>query len=114
MSHEGIEKPSCFGHYHSAGAIDCEQKGCVDRLECKTLREHGDKNILDRERFKDTPENLTHPPSVNSTVLVSFESGHYKKLEGKWKGDSIWAHWQKPNGKTVHINKDKVEYYEEL
>lgn len=48
------------------------------------------------------------------TVLVSFESGHYKKLHGKWKGDTIWTHWIKPNGKTIHINKDKVEYYEEL
>ena len=48
------------------------------------------------------------------TVLVSFESGHYKKVTGKWKGDSVWTHWIKPNGKGVHINKDKVEYYEEL
>lgn len=50
----------------------------------------------------------------HQTVLVSFESGHYKKVTGKWKGDSMWTHWIKPNGKTVHINKDKVEYYEEL
>ena len=48
------------------------------------------------------------------TVLVSFESGHYKKVCGEWKGDSIWTHWIKPNGKQIHINKDKVEYYEEL
>ena len=48
------------------------------------------------------------------TMLVSFESGHYKKVKGNWKGDSIWTHWIKPNGKGVHINKDKVEYYEEL
>lgn len=48
------------------------------------------------------------------TMLVSFESGHYKKLVGKWKGDSVWTHWIKPNGKGIHINKDKVEYYEEL
>jgi len=48
------------------------------------------------------------------TMLVSFESGHYKKLIGKWKGDSQWTHWIKPNGKQVHINKAKVEYYEEL
>lgn len=50
----------------------------------------------------------------NQTMLISFESGHYKKIEGKWKGDSIWTHWIKPNGKGLHINKDKVEYYEEL
>ena len=48
------------------------------------------------------------------TMLVSFESGHYKKITGKWKGDSVWTHWIKSNGKGVHINKDKVEYYEEL
>ena len=48
------------------------------------------------------------------TMLVSFESGHYKKITGRWKGDSVWTHWIKPNGKQIHINKDKVEYYEEL
>ena len=48
------------------------------------------------------------------TILISFESGHYKKVRGEWKGDSVWTHWIKPNGKGVHINKDKVEYYEEL
>jgi hypothetical protein len=48
------------------------------------------------------------------TMLVSFESGHYKKVTGQWKGDSVWTHWIKPDGKQVHINKDKVEYYEEL
>lgn len=48
------------------------------------------------------------------TMLISFESGHYKKVTGAWKGDSIWTHWVKTNGKCVHINKDKVEYYEEL
>ena len=48
------------------------------------------------------------------TVLVSFESGHYKKLRGEWKGDSVWFHWIKSNNKKVHVNKDKVEYIEEL
>jgi len=47
------------------------------------------------------------------TMLISFESGHYKKVKGQWKGDSVWTHWIKSNGKAVHINKDKVEYYEE-
>ena len=47
-------------------------------------------------------------------MLISFESGHYKTVTGEWKGDSIWTHWIKSNGKTLHINKDKVEYYEEL
>ena len=44
--------------------------------------------------------------------LVCFESGHYKKVKGKWKGDSIWMHIEKDSGGTVHINKDKVEYVE--
>ncbi len=48
------------------------------------------------------------------TMLVSFESGHYKKIKGEWKGDSQWTHWIKSNGKCIHINKNKVEYYEEL
>ena len=48
------------------------------------------------------------------TILVSFESGHYKKVTGTWKGDSVWTHFIKEDGKQVHINKDKVEYFEEL
>lgn len=42
--------------------------------------------------------------------LVSFESGHYKSLSGKWLGDSVWCHIAKNDGSIVHINKDKVEY----
>jgi hypothetical protein len=45
-------------------------------------------------------------------VLVSFESGHYKKIRGTWKGDSVWCHFYKDSGGMVHINKDKVEYLE--
>lgn len=45
-------------------------------------------------------------------TLVSFESGHYKKVRGEWKGDSVWTHFVKPDGGMVHINKDKVEYME--
>jgi hypothetical protein len=48
------------------------------------------------------------------TFLISFESGHYKKIKGEWKGDSVWAHWFKSNGKMIHVNKDKVEYMEEI
>ena len=48
------------------------------------------------------------------TMLIAFESGHYKKVTGQWKGDSVWTHLIKSDGKDVHINKDKVEYYEEL
>lgn len=44
--------------------------------------------------------------------LVSFESGHYKKITGSWKGDSVWMHFQKEDGGQVHVNKDKVEYVE--
>ncbi len=47
-------------------------------------------------------------------TLISFESGHYKTVTGNWKGDSVWTHFIKSNGKMVHINKDKVEYLEEL
>lgn len=47
-------------------------------------------------------------------MLVSFESGHYKTINGCWKGDSQWTHWIKSNGKQIHINKNKVEYYEEV
>jgi hypothetical protein len=46
--------------------------------------------------------------------LVSFESGHYKKIKGVWKGDSVWMHFIKKDGGMVHINKDKVEYVESL
>ncbi len=45
-------------------------------------------------------------------TLISFESGHYKKVKGTWKGDSVWTHFIKDGGGMVHINKDKVEYME--
>jgi hypothetical protein len=45
-------------------------------------------------------------------TLVAFESGHYKTVKGKWKGDSVWCHFNKADGGMVHINKDKVEYME--
>lgn len=51
----------------------------------------------------------THP---ENTHLISFESGHYKKVKGIWKGDSVWMHIAKTNGGVIHINKDKVEYVE--
>lgn len=44
--------------------------------------------------------------------LISFESGHYKKVTGTWKGDSVWAHFKKDHGGMVHVNKDKIEYIE--
>ncbi len=45
-------------------------------------------------------------------TLVSFESGHYKSIQGTWKGDSVWMHFNKEDGGMVHINKEKVEYCE--
>ena len=42
--------------------------------------------------------------------LVAFESGHYKAFTGKWKGDSVWAHFVTEDGRVIHINKEKVEY----
>ena len=48
------------------------------------------------------------------TILVAFKSGHYKKIKGTWKGDSVWSHFVKENGKVVHLNKDEIEYIEEL
>lgn len=43
-------------------------------------------------------------------ILISFKSGHYKKLTGEWLGDSIWGHFKKNDGSVIHINKDEVEY----
>lgn len=63
---------------------------------------------------KDKTHNHGNDIGRDQTMLVSFESSHYKKITGQWKGDSIWTHWVKPDGKAIHINKDKVEYYEEL
>ena len=45
-------------------------------------------------------------------ILVSFISGHYKKIAGKWIGDSVGAHFEKDSGGVVHINKTEVEYIE--
>ena len=45
-------------------------------------------------------------------TLFAFESGHYKKAKGEWKGDSVWTHFLKADGGMIHINKDKVEYIE--
>lgn len=45
-------------------------------------------------------------------ILISFESGHYKKVTGEWAGDSVWTHFKKDSGGMLHINKDKIEYME--
>ena len=49
---------------------------------------------------------------MTGDTLISFESGHYKKVRGNWKGDSVWTHFHKEGGGMIHINKDKVEYME--
>lgn len=43
-------------------------------------------------------------------ILISFKSGHYKKLTGTWEGDSVWGHFITSSGSSIHINKDEVEY----
>jgi len=48
----------------------------------------------------------------SNETLIAFESGNYKKVKGKWVGDSVWAHFEKEGGGMVHVNKDKVEYTE--
>ena len=53
-----------------------------------------------------------HQDVCEMETLVSFESGHYKTIRGEWKGDRVWAHFTKPDGAMVHVNKDKVEYME--
>ena len=45
-------------------------------------------------------------------ILISFETGHYKKVIGEWRGDSVWHHIKKDSGGMVHVNKDKIEYIE--
>ena len=45
-------------------------------------------------------------------ILVAFKSGHYKKFNGVWKGDSVWAHFQTSGGSIIHVNKEEIEYIE--
>lgn len=59
--------------------------------------------MVEKQKQKDKSEKVT---------LISFESGHYKKVRGEWKGDSVWCHFTKASGGMLHINKDKVEYME--
>jgi hypothetical protein len=55
-----------------------------------------------KEDFKGIPHDL----------LVSYKSGHYKSFKGVWKGDSVWAHFNKATGGMIHVNKAEVEYIE--
>jgi hypothetical protein len=72
-------------------------------------KEDGKKTV---DTIKIPLEEQIKPPSKKS--LVSFESGHYKEINGRWKGDSVWCHFYKESGGMVHINKDKVEYIEDF
>jgi hypothetical protein len=46
-------------------------------------------------------------------ILISFRSGHYKKIKGAlWTGDSVWSHFEKAGGGMIHVNKEEVEYME--
>ena len=57
------------------------------------------------------PPSLPYPKyEPRQDTLIAFESGHYKAFRGVWKGDSVWAHFKTSEGKTIHVNKDKVEY----
>lgn len=49
---------------------------------------------------------------IPGETLVSFESGHYKKIRGIWIGDSVWGHFKKDSGGIVHVNLSKAEYIE--
>jgi hypothetical protein len=69
---------------------------------------------LDIQCCECEPESGIILPEKPKQFLVAFESGHYKKVTGFWKGDSVWAHWFKENDKMIHMNKDKIEYIEEL
>lgn len=48
------------------------------------------------------------------TFLFRFTSGRYKKLKAKWNGDSVWGHYEREDGRKVHINLSLVEYIEEV
>jgi hypothetical protein len=70
--------------------------------------------ILDMYETLKGEEKMANPGSEQKEqeTLISFESGHYKKVIGVWKGDSVWCHFKKKGGGMLHINKDKVEYME--
>ena len=79
-----------------------ENEGQVNVYEqIDKLKKEIDKNTIHMQDYK---------PSQKT--LISFESGHYKEFTGKWIGDSVWGHFKKDSGSTVHINKEKVEYIE--
>lgn len=89
---------------------DPDQKTIDEEVEKinKQLRKAALK--MGEERGMEMAEATKNMP-VRET-LISFESGHYKKVTGKWLGDSVWMHFQKEKGGQLHVNKDKVEYCE--
>jgi hypothetical protein len=96
--------------YEKVGAVSIGKHPA----DCHCPRCHNERVRNDTCTDEDYKAKKEATKPQHQTFLVCFESGHYKKLHGKWKGDTIWTHWIKPDGKTIHINKDKVEYYEEL
>lgn len=68
----------------------------------------------DKTKSEIPTHNPNHDSAEYKTILVSFESGHYKTVTGNWVGDSQWTHWRKADGKMIFLNKNKVEYYEEI
>lgn len=70
-----------------------------------------EEDIRDQPYCKKRPTNLQREPK---TVLISFKSGHYKKVKGWWKGDSVWCHFHKASGGMLHVNKDEIEYMEDV
>ncbi len=124
MEHEYKWNCNCDGcMYKRKQAIEAEDKTALEEHRRKVneingkppLYNIGDCDNCPLYKLKQAQDRLTEKVTPNhTTVLVCFESGHYKKITGKWKGDASWTHWIKPDGKTIHIYKDKVEYYEEL
>jgi hypothetical protein len=57
-------------------------------------------------------ETIIMAEGKSDEILVAFKSGHYKKITGTWKGDSVWGHYKKASGGEVHINRVQVEYIE--
>ncbi len=117
MEHEYKENCNCMGcmaKRHLTADVQAEKEKHPTDCRCiSCMVERGKEQ--GNEQFESSAKELDKLRPV-SRVLVSFESGNYKKLIGNWASNSTWTqpHWEKSNGKYIHINKDKVEYYEEL
>lgn len=103
---EDIKLPAGWGKLTPAEELpDCG---------CEVSREE----MLEKENFRLRDLLLNKPIAheqdrkPTQKTLIAFESGHYKAFTGSWLGDSVWGHHRTVQGKTIHINKDKVEYIE--